>query len=48
MTVNGNSDIAFYKKNYEIWKKESSQFMKDIRKGLKTYEEFDKWLNDNN
>ena len=48
MTVNRNSDIASYKKNYEIWKEEATQFMKDIRKGLKTYEEFDKWLNDNN
>lgn len=48
MTVNRNSDIESYKKNYEIWKKESSNFMKDIRKGLKTYDEFDKWLNDNN
>ena len=32
---------------YEQWKKEASQFMNDIRNGLKTYEEFDKWLDKN-
>lgn len=32
---------------YEQWKKEASQFMNDIRNGLKTYEEFNKWLDKN-
>ena len=35
MTVNRNSDIASYKKNYEIWKKESKQFINDIKKRKK-------------
>ena len=37
----------YSKEKYEKWKKESSQFMKDIRDGKKTYEEFDKWLDKN-
>ena len=41
-----NPDI-YSREDYEHWKKESSQFMKDIRNGLKTYEEFDKWLDKN-
>ncbi len=32
---------------YEQWKKEANQFMNDIRHGLKTYDEFDKWLDKN-
>lgn len=32
---------------YEQWKKESNQFMNDIKHGLKTYDEFDKWLDKN-
>ena len=35
MTVNRNSDIASYKKNYEIWKKEAKQFINDIKKRKK-------------
>ena len=42
-----NPDI-YSREDYEQWKKKSSQFMQDIRNGLKTYEEFDKWLDKNN
>ena len=47
MTVNRNSDIESYKKNYEIWKKEANQFRKDIKNGVRTVEEFDNWLDEN-
>ena len=36
-----------YKEQYEEWKKASKQFIKDIQNGVKTYEEFDKWLDEN-
>ena len=45
MTVKRNPDITSYKTNYEKWKKEAKKFIQDIKKGNKTYEEFDKWLN---
>lgn len=44
MNVKRNPDIASYKKQYDEWKKTSKQFIKDIQNGVKTYEEFDKWL----
>ena len=31
----------------EKWKKETSEFLDDIEKGTKTYEQFDKWLDKN-
>ena len=36
-----------YKKDYENWKKEAKQFMNDIRDEKKSYDEFDKWLDNN-
>ena len=36
-----------YKKDYEKWKKEAKEFMDAIRSEKKTYEEFDKWLEEN-
>lgn len=48
MLVKRNPDIEIYKKDYENWKKEARKFMDDIRNEKKTYEEFDKWLEDNN
>lgn len=47
MLVKRNSDIEVYKKDYENWKKEAKKFMDDIRNEKKTYEEFDKWLDEN-
>ena len=47
MNVKRNPDIASYKEQYEEWKKTAKQFIKDIQDGIKTYEEFDKWLDKN-
>ncbi|MCI8587098.1 MAG: hypothetical protein HFJ49_00615, partial [Clostridia bacterium] len=47
MLVKRNPDIEVYKKDYENWKKEAKKFMDDIRNEKKTYEEFDKWLDEN-
>lgn len=44
MTVKRNPDIHSYKASYEKWKKEAKQFIKDIKNGKKTYDEFDEWL----
>ena len=44
MTIKRNPDIPSYKTKYEKWKKEAKQFIKDIKDGKKTYNEFDKWL----
>lgn len=41
-----NPDI-YSREDYDKWKKEAKQFMNDIRHGLKTYDEFDKWLDKN-
>lgn len=38
-----NPDI-YSREDYDKWKQEAKQFMNDIRNGIKTYEEFDKWL----
>lgn len=47
MTVKRNPDIEYYKTNYEKWKKEAKQFINDIKTGKKTYDKFDKWLDEN-
>ena len=47
MAVKRNPDIEYYKTNYEKWKKEAKQFVNDVKSGKKTYDEFDKWLNEN-
>ena len=47
MAVKRNPDIEYYKTNYEKWKKEAKEFISDIKSGKKSYDEFDKWLNDN-
>lgn len=46
MLVKRNPDIEVYKNDYEKWKKEAKHFMNDIRNEKKTYDEFDKWLNE--
>lgn len=47
MMVKRNPDIPSYKINYEKWKKEAKEFIKDIKNNKKTYAEFDNWLNNN-
>lgn len=47
MLVKRNPDIEVYKTDYENWKKEAKKFMNDIRNEKKTYEDFDKWLDEN-
>lgn len=47
MAVKRNPDIEYYKTNYEKWKKEAKQFIADIKKEKKTYDEFDEWLDNN-
>lgn len=44
MHVKRNPDIEKYQIEYENFKKESNQFKKNIQNGIKTYEDFDKWL----
>ena len=47
MMVKRNPDIESYKTNYENWKKEAKEFLNCIKNGTKTYDEFDKWLDEN-
>ena len=47
MAVKRNPDIEYYKTTYEKWKKEAKEFINDIKSVKKTYEEFDKWLDNN-
>lgn len=48
MAAKRNLDISNYADEYEAWKKKAKKFMNDIRDGKKTYEEFDKWLDEKN
>ena len=47
MLVKRNPDIEVYKKDYEKWKQEAKKFMNEIRNEMKSYDEFDKWLDKN-
>lgn len=47
MNVKRNPDITSYKEQYEKWKKTAKQFIKDIQNGIRSYEEFNKWLDEN-
>ena len=42
-----NPDITKYVDDYENYKKETQKFQEDIKNGKKTYEDFDKWLEQN-
>ena len=44
MLANRNPDISMYLEKYEKWKNEANKFKKDIKQGLKTEEEFKKWI----
>ena len=47
MLFKRNPDIEVYKNDYENWKTEAKKFMDAIRSEKKTYEDFDKWLDEN-
>lgn len=47
MTIKRNPDLPSYKAKYEKWKKEAKQFIKEIKNGKKTYNEFDEWIEKN-
>lgn len=44
MLANRNPDIPMYLEKYEKWKEEANNFKKDIREGLRTQEDFKKWI----
>ena len=44
MLANRNPDIPIYLEKYEKWKEEANKFKKDIREGLRTQEDFKKWI----
>ena len=44
MLANRNPDIPMYLEKYEKWKNEANKFKKDIKQGLRTEEEFLKWI----
>lgn len=41
-----NPDV-YSKEDYDNWKKEAQQYIQDIKNGIKTEDEFDKWLDKN-
>lgn len=47
MLMKRNPDIKKYEKDYEKYKKESNKIKKEIKDGIKTYADFDKWLEEN-
>ena len=46
MRIRRNPDITSYKENFEKWQVEVKQWKVDIKKCIKTSEEFIQWLND--
>ena len=44
MNAKRNPEITKYKTEYKNYKQESNKFKDEIKKGIKTYEDFDKWL----
>ena len=47
MNAKRNPDLKKYIDEYEEWKAIAKQFRNDIKAGKKTYEEFEKWLDEN-
>lgn len=47
MNAKRNPAINKHAKDYEKHKKEANKFKKEIKEGKKTYEGFDKWLDEN-
>lgn len=47
MLMKRNPDIKKYEKDYEKYKKDANKIKNEIKDGKKTYEDFDKWLDEN-
>ena len=47
MAVKKSPDIEYYKTNYEKQKKETREFINDIKVGKKSYDEFHVLLDNN-
>lgn len=47
MLVARNADIPEYKTKYDKWKEKASKFWDNVKKGTKTPEEFEKWIEKN-
>ena len=47
MLVARNADIPEYKTKYDKWKEKASKFWDNVKKGKKTPEDFEKWIEKN-
>lgn len=47
MLVSRNTDIPEYKTKYDKWKEKASTFWENVKKGTKTPEDFEKWIDEN-
>ena len=47
MLVSRNADIPEYKTKYDKWKEKASKFWDNVKKGNKTPEDFEKWIEKN-
>ena len=47
MLVSRNADIPEYKTKYDKWKEKASKFWDNVKKGTKTPEDFEKWIEKN-
>lgn len=47
MLVSRNADISEYKTKYDKWKEKASKFWDNVKKGTKTPEDFEKWIDKN-
>lgn len=47
MLVSRNADIPEYKTKYDKWKEKASKFWDNVKKGTKTPEDFEKWIDKN-
>lgn len=47
MLVSRNADISEYKTKYDKWKEKAGKFWNNVKKGTKTPEDFEKWIEKN-
>lgn len=47
MLVSRNADIPEYKTKYDKWKEKAGKFWNNVKKGTKTPEDFEKWIEKN-
>lgn len=47
MFASRNNDVPEYQNKYNKWKEQASKFWNDVKKGNKTPEEFEKWIDKN-